>query len=631
MLLHCCTQVRQFHKPDMGKRRKTSEALTSGDGKTPVPRSSSAPAAATTSLLDLPPLLLYDIASHIAHLGPKQAVGRSCFSLLQAGLLHAPAFRLQIHKQPCNQLLTPRVVEALQARTDKLALTLQQPRAKKSGQYTRLLTHVLAKLGRCAAVDTCKLRSRASPLSDQLQPDDSRSAPDPGTFVALDCTPRLAQHLLGSLPGLTALSIQGFSVTCSGLASLLSHPQLSLQLQCLDLTGSTILQPQQPEQPGAVTLSSLFHGLRLRQLSLDASSEAPLLPDLQPLAQHLTQLCIGQAKAPPMGVLCQVPLLQVLTLAGQSSLDSVPQLLQLLPALPQLHTLQLPEAEMRQQELDALLAATQITSVQLKSVELTSSHAATPCSWQRLELIGSISYDTAAYLPLHSLTQPLVLGRFGLCAPDDMDGYDVDAYGYDDEDEDEGPCSWYDMTDLVAAAVHNLTQACSAPVMIRVMTLMVYPSLAWARYGGADIRRRDRMQEMMHYLQPLRRLCSLDEVLFGGLECIKSSDIAYLAPWCKGCTALHIEEGSLIPSLEFWHQLVQLMPTVSHVTFRRCGGRASAAMCEALQLMAEQPWARWLDIHIFGCGGKLPTHCKDINRTFNNPAMPARFRVCCEK
>ncbi|KAL6762101.1 hypothetical protein V8C86DRAFT_718218 [Haematococcus lacustris] len=536
----------------MGKRRKTSKALTSGDGKTPVPGSSSAPAAATTSLLDLPPLLLYDIASHIAHLGPKQAVGRSCFSLLQAGLLHAPAFRLQIHKQPCNQLLTPRVVEALQARTDKLALTLQQPRAKKSGQYTRLLTHVLAKLGRCAAVDTCKLRSRASPLSDPLQPDDSRSAPDPGTFVALDCTPRLAQHLLGSLPGLTALSIQGFSVTCSGLASLLSHPQLSLQLQCLDLTGSTILQPQQPEQPGAVTLSSLFHGLRLRQLSLDASSEAPLLPDLQPLAQHLTQLCIGQAKAPPMGVLCQVPLLQVLTLAGQSSLDSVPQLLQLLPALPQLHTLQLPEAEMRQQELEALLAATQITSVQLKSVELTSSHAATPCSWQRLELIGSISYDTAAYLPLHSLTQPLVLGRFGLCAPDDMDGYDVDAY-------------------------------------------------------------------------------CLDEVLFGGLECIKSSDIAYLAPWCKGCTALHFEEGSLIPSLEFWRQLVQLMPTVSHVTFRRCGGRASAAMCEALQLMAEQPWARWLDIHIFGCGGKLPTHCKDINRTFNNPAMPARFRVCCEK
>ncbi|KAJ9519779.1 hypothetical protein QJQ45_013453 [Haematococcus lacustris] len=44
---------------------------------------------------------------------------------------------------------------------------------------------------------------------------------------------------------------------CGGLASLLCHPQLSLQLQCLDLTGSTILQPQRPEQPAAVTLSSL--------------------------------------------------------------------------------------------------------------------------------------------------------------------------------------------------------------------------------------------------------------------------------------------------------------------------------------------------------------------------------------
>ncbi|KAJ9520121.1 hypothetical protein QJQ45_030044 [Haematococcus lacustris] len=578
----------------MTKRRKTSKALTAGDGKTPVPGSSSAPAAATTSLLDLPPLLLYDIASHIAHLGPKQAVGRSCFSLLQAGLLHAPAFRLQIHKQRCNQLLTPRVVEALQARTGKLALTLQQPQTKASGQYTRLLTHVLAKLGRCAAVDTCKLRSRAA----FQQPQHSRSAPDPGTLVALDCTSRLAERLLDSFPSLTALCIQGFSVTCRGLASLLSHPQLSLQLQCLYLTGSTILQPQQPEQPGAVTPFSLFHGLRLRQLSLDANSEVPPLPDLQPLAQRLTQLCIGQAKASAMALLGQLPLLQVLTLAGQSSQDSLPQLLQLLPALPQLHTLQLPEAEMRQQQLDALLAATQITSVQLKSVGFTSSHAASPCSWQRLELTGSIGYHTAAYLPLHSLTQPLVLGRFELSAPDDMDGYDIGAS--EDEDEDDYSGSWYDMTDLVEAAVQNLTQACPAPVKIKVMKLMVYPSLAWSRFGGADVRRRERMQEMMHYLQPLRHRCSLDKVLFGGLQCIKSSDIAYLAPWCKGCTALHFEECSLTPSLEFWHQLVQLMPTVNHVTFRRCGGRTSEAMCEALQLMAEQPWARWLDIHIFG-------------------------------
>ncbi|GFH15233.1 hypothetical protein HaLaN_11426 [Haematococcus lacustris] len=162
---------------------------------------------------------------------------------------------------------------------------------------------------------------------------------------------------------------------------------LSLQLQCLDLSGSTILRPGstilQPEQPGA------------------------------PLAQHLTQLCIGQAKAPAMVVLGQVPLLQVLTLAGQSSLDCLPQLLQLLPALPQLHTLQLPEAEIRQQQLDALLAATQITSVQL---------------------IENGDYENES-----------------------------------DEDEGRGEPTWSEIMYGVAAAVRNLTQACKVAVEINVL------------------------------------------------------------------------------------------------------------------------------------------------------------------
>ncbi|KAJ9519774.1 hypothetical protein QJQ45_013461 [Haematococcus lacustris] len=624
----------------MNKRSRPNEALMADSCETPVPGSSSAPAAAITSLLDLPPLLVHDIASHIAHLGPKQAVARSCFSLLQAGLLHAPAFRLQIHKQPCNQLLTPRVVEALQARTDKLALTLQQPQAKASGQYTRLLTHVLAKLGRCAAVDTCKLRSRAAPLSDPLQLLNSSSrcdgAHDAGPSVqagTMDCSVRLAEHLLDSFPGLTALSIQGFFVTCSGLASLLCHPQLSLQLQCLDLTGSTILQPQQPEQPGAVTLSSLFHGLSLRQLSLDAGSEAPPLPDLQPLAQHLTQLCIGQAKAPPMRVLCQVPLLQVLTLAGQSSMDSVPQLLHLLPALPQLHTLQLPEAEIRHQQLDALLAATQITSVQLKSVWFCSSHAAAPCTWQRLELIGSISYHTAAYLPFRSLTQPLVLGRFELSAPDDYYD-DSENCDYDDEEEDEdcGEPTWSEIMDGVADAVQNLTHACKVAVEIKVLQLWIYNCVhmtgkRYLGYAEKEAQQRRHWREVMEWLKPLYSRCSINEVMFKGLTKVNYRDIVAFAPWCKGCTGLHLTGCSLAPSLEFWRQLVELMPTVTHVYL----SSFDTAMCSSLQLMAEQPWARWLDIRISRCGGKLPTHCKAINRIFNNPTMLAKFRVCCEK
>ncbi|KAJ9519656.1 hypothetical protein QJQ45_013286 [Haematococcus lacustris] len=515
---------------------------------------------------------------------------------------------------------------------------------KASGQYTRLLTHVLAKLGKCAAVETFKLKSRAAPLSDPLQSlnstlwcDGARGAGPPVPAVTKDCGARLAERLLDSFPCLTALSIQGFSVTCSGLASLLSHPQLSLQLQCLDLSGSTILRPGstilQPEQPGAVTLSSLFHGLRLRQLSLDAGSGAPLLPDLQPLAQHLTQLCIGQAKAPAMVVLGQVPLLQVLTLAGQSSLDCLPQLLQLLPALPQLHTLQLPEAEIRQQQLDALLAATQITSVQLMSVGFTSSHAAAPCSWQRLELTGSISYGTASCLPLHSLTQPLVLGRFVLSAPAPYDDSENGDYENEsDEDEGRGEPTWSEIMYGVAAAVRNLTQACKVAVEINVLQVCIYNCLSYTGkrtlfYAEKERQQRRHLQEVMQWLKPLYSRCSMDEVMLEDLTKVNNNDIAAFAPWCKGCTGLHLTGCSLTPSLQFWRQLVQCMPSVTHVYL----SSFDTAMCKSLKLMAEQPWARWLDIRISGFGRELPTHCKAIDRLFNNHAMPAKFRVCFEQ
>ncbi|GFH29399.1 hypothetical protein HaLaN_28046, partial [Haematococcus lacustris] len=205
-----------------------------------------------------------------------------------------------------------------------------------------------------------------------------------------------------------------------------------------------------------LTLNNLFQGLRLKQLRLDIREESPL-PNLQPLAQHLTQLHIS------------------------TSLWA-------------------------QQELDALLAATQLTSIQLHSINgLTSSRADAPCSWQRLELTASswfIRATTAAYLPLHSLTYPLLLSTLGFISQES--------------------------TALVTAAVHNLTQTCKVPV--------------------------------------------------------------------KGCTHLQFFNGSLTPTLKFWRQLVQLLPTVRDVAFRNVKGASSAAMCKSLRSMAQQPWVRWLDI-----------------------------------
>ncbi|KAL6759649.1 hypothetical protein V8C86DRAFT_1257234 [Haematococcus lacustris] len=252
----------------------------------------------------------------------------------------------------------PRVVAALQSRTCKLALNSGQQQDQHTRQYIMQLTNVMKKLASCAAVETCKLGTIEGPSL--------------GPLKRLSCSPSLAQHLMDSFPSLTSLSLHNYATPCSGLASLLAHPALSLQLQQLDLTGTTILQAKRPE-PGAATLAILFHASRLKQLRLltkkMVGEARPLLPNLQPLSQYLTQLCLQQ----PKGVVWRFdkfivalrPLaqLQVLTMPGCRHLEGLANLLQ---ALHQLHTLQLPDAAVHgQQQLDILLAATQLTSIQL--------------------------------------------------------------------------------------------------------------------------------------------------------------------------------------------------------------------------------------------------------------------------
>ncbi|KAJ9531351.1 hypothetical protein QJQ45_006799 [Haematococcus lacustris] len=103
------------------------------------------------------------------------------------------------------------------------------------------------------------------------------------------------------------------------------------------------------------------------------------------------------------------------------------------------------------------------------------------------------------------------------------------------------------------------------------------------------------LAQLVALLQPLQ---CCDEVLVSHLHGVTAADVLALAPLCRDCTHFDLEEGSVEPSLEFWHQLVQLMPAVQEVTFNDVKGSFSAAMHESLQLMAEQPWARWLDITI---------------------------------
>ncbi|KAJ9521989.1 hypothetical protein QJQ45_024897 [Haematococcus lacustris] len=538
----------------MVKRRRHSDAFVDG---VPVQATS---ANLGNPLLELPEALISDIASRAARLGACGALSLTCTDSSKTNLMYAPALHIQLDSLGCDQLLTPRVVAALQARTCKLAMTLEQQQAQHTRQYIMLLTNALKKLASCAAVEACKLGTVQGP---SLSP-----------HKTLSCSPKLAQHLMDSFPSLTSLSLHGYAIPCSGLATLLAHPQLSLQLQQLDLGSTTITQPKRPE-PGAATLVNLFYASRLKQLSLltkrMAGENRPLLPNLQPLSQHLTQLCIQQR----VGMVWELddftatlqPLaqLQVLTISGFYCLGGLPDLLE---ALPQLHTLQLPDARVSgQEQLDMLLAATQLTSIKLSLLEwLDISRADVPCSWQRLELAGRapVPLATAAYLPLHSLTQPLVLNELFISIDTDH-------------------CT------LVAAAIHNLTQACKVPVRIKELCLHKV-------YVGMAAHQRVQYQQLVAVLQALKR-CSWDMMSMNCMD-VGPADVVTLAPLCQGCTHLKFRRGSLTPSLEFWHQLVQLMPTVTNVVFKQVEESTSLAMHESLQLMAEQPWARWLDVCI---------------------------------
>ncbi|KAJ9523294.1 hypothetical protein QJQ45_005250 [Haematococcus lacustris] len=528
-----------------------------------APSAADAPVPAP-SLLDLPVLVLNDITSRAVQLGAGGQLSLTCRAFTLANLLHAPGLHIRQH-------LPPRVIAALRGRASKLALTL----------HDEVLDHVLAQLGRCTAVEACRL-SRSFNGSDS----ERDSNPQP-----LACTPGLAQGLLNSFPGLTALSLHGYTVTCNGLASLFAHPQLAMQLQRLDLLDTIILQPEQPG-PEEVVPPNLFHGLKLKHLSLPVIGSELVLPDMQPLAQHLTQLTVeGQLwnEYHAAGFAAQLrPLaqLRVLTAAMHFVKGS---LFDLPAALPQLHTLQLPWLCVKEGHIDELLAATQLTSVQFLSIEgLHSSRADVPCSWQRL-VLRHLSYATAAWLPLHTLTQPLVLDQLDI---------KVDAASSPE----------------VAVETFSLARVCKVPVVLKTLKLLGEHKGRSASGEAMAAQQRGDLEQMVAMLQSLECSAPTKVELFHILG-VCASHVTMLAPVCQSCTCLQFVLGSMTPSLQFWRQLVQLMPTVQQVSFNCTMGADSEAMCESLKRMAEQPWARWLDINIV-----TPERSYDLTSDFELPA-----------
>ncbi|KAL6761880.1 hypothetical protein V8C86DRAFT_770360 [Haematococcus lacustris] len=589
-------RCRRSHGPEAGS---AAEAPPAADASAPAP-----------SLLDLPAVLLNDIISQAMELGPAAALARTCSALLLRVLQLIPALLIKADSQWCKQLLLPRIAAALQARTSKLALTFQQPKAQASRHYVEELENILAALGSCASVEACKLSSSATvrqqdllsacrrPGFDFYMLHDILSDRDAGRAcrtVDLDCTLGLARCLRASFPGLTALTLTGYSVTCTALAGLLSHPQLSLPLQQLDLIDTTILPPEEPG-PGAAALARMFYRCRLKQLSLNSISRQLALPNMQPLAQFLTHLTVvsdwydlEHYKA----ALCLLTELQYLCIPQLGSIVGLTK--DLLQDLPCLRTLHLPQTQIDDEhQLDALLAATQLVSVQLESVKrLSSSRAAVPCSWRRLQLTGDIDCAVAAHLPLHSLTQPLVVGGLQIS------------------------CDTPNMSALASSAARNLRRSCKVRVEIKWLKLDLdrefrnFRQLDWLRYLG-----------VLGYTH-----ASLSHA-----RDFSAADVSSLASMCPTCTHLVFQSGSMQPSLEIWHTLVKRMPDLHQVSIYCTECADGEGMCKSLQLMAEQPWARWLDIRIRARNQILPVCWQSgvwvkTGRNEREWSMTDKFRV----
>ncbi|KAL6753691.1 hypothetical protein V8C86DRAFT_445302 [Haematococcus lacustris] len=186
---------------------------------------------------------------------------------------------------------------------------------------------------------------------------------------------------------------------------------------------------------------------------------------------------------------------------------------------------------------------------------------------------------------MHSLSQPLVLNCLNI--------------GVEDISNPE-----------VAAALRNMAHACKVPVKIKSMRL--YMLNAKERRCGVitpALLQQQRV-DLAQLVALLQQLQCCEEVLVCGLHQATAANVVALAPLCRDCTHFELWGGSMAPSLEFWRQLVQLMPAVQQVEYNGVEGCASVAMHESLQLMAEQPWARWLDIKVY----------QSISETYEVPA-----------
>ncbi|KAJ9532570.1 hypothetical protein QJQ45_010689 [Haematococcus lacustris] len=246
--------------------------------------------------------------------------------------------------------------------------------------------------------------------------------------LALPWEPDFSAALAASFPSLTSLTFQDGRIGLGHLAKAINHPLLSSLLHL----GIAHVKITHKGELGR----SLFVGSRLQELRLHVKQN-DFLSGLVPLPPTLTQLdvtgwndlvCMQEVKwdwVRTAAAVSSLTQLQQLTLLGVEYRELFAlgpgrgplPLLQKLAHLPRLHTLVLGECVVGQEQMRALLALTQITSLEVQGFSgLTSSQASADCSWRRLKVF-ELAWVTAAHLPLHSLTHPLQLFRLAVGIP----------------------------------------------------------------------------------------------------------------------------------------------------------------------------------------------------------------------
>ncbi|KAL6756390.1 hypothetical protein V8C86DRAFT_2649370 [Haematococcus lacustris] len=578
---------------------------TAGEAK------SAAASESNCRLLSLPSELLGKIVARVRreevhYRYCDNSLQQSCRAMENAVFAHWPRLSVRLnedqHPNVGRPILSSKLVRALRTRQSKLEVTLDYYQSLypedggDGGEYDNgCITEVLKLLSPCPAIQRLSLESE----THEHTPTQHLSWPKSRTRLLRKCC-----------PSLTALSVSEFVLGSGALAGLVDVCR-KLGLQQLHVSQCKMKEPHEREGVAVVPLGNVFRGCRLQKLSLDVWWRAMPPPSLRPLALHLTHLTLalpdgyesaedclpllqGMGQLQVLHLTMPVPLPPPRDVCGMEPYDDrnddgneeeedqeydldfsgLPQLVQSLPCL---QSLRLPLLILEPQDMESLLAITQLTHITpLLQSRLQRSYADSACSWRHLDrndiFIPDI-LDNLAHLPLHALTHPLHI-------PELL----VDANHLD--------------LDLAKAALENLASRCTVPVTISSLTLRC-PTAPDASCTDGDVQLAV-VEALLAQLQPIFHATSIVKVT--GLHSVTPHTARALAPACRAASRVILQGGLMAPGVEVWLELLRCMPAMTQLDITGLGSHLGYLDEGLRQLRLQPPKARRLEVSLWAPG-----------------------------